>query len=363
MAIYAENISGSTAFAGLVTGAFYLASLGMRPINGLLVDRYGSRPLLIVSTLLCAIACFCHQFALAIAILLICRFLHGIAFSVYTTAGSTAASNILPAKRLSEGMGYYTLGLVIATAIGPSIALSIIPDNTFDQFKTLFYAATAACAIAFLIMPFVHYGKKSVITAAVKKEKPKDLPSTFLGFEEGVIWPVIIGSTMLFAYSAVLMFLPLYGQTKGWNVGAFFTVYAMAMLLSRLFAGRIADKHGPDAVMMPAFVLAAVSYILIPFCGTLPMLCVVGFPIGMAQGILTPQISVFCITRCSRERRGSAASAYTGSLDLGIALGSFAMGAIIQFTGYTFCYLFCGALALSAMAVYLLTLSKRAKVQ
>jgi MFS family permease len=57
MAIYAENISGSTAFAGLVTGAFYLASLGMRPINGLLVNRYGSRPLLIMSTLLCAIVC------------------------------------------------------------------------------------------------------------------------------------------------------------------------------------------------------------------------------------------------------------------------------------------------------------------
>ncbi|MEN6411908.1 MAG: MFS transporter [Veillonellales bacterium] len=371
IAIYANKITGSVSYAGLATGAFFAISLGMRPLDGVLVDRYGSRPLLIVSTVLCAVACFCHNFALTIPALIVCRLLHGTGFSIFTTASATAAANISPPKRLSEAMGYNTLGVVLAMAIGPGIALSIIPSNAMNEFHRLFYVTVSVCTVAFVLMLFLHH--REVGASGVKKQilhdtpskslSAKKLPRTFLGFEKGVVWPAIIGCLMLFALSSVQMFLPLYGKTQGWdNMGAFFIVYAGAMLVARLFAGRIADKYGPDIIMLPAFLLAAITYVAIPFCHQLWSLFIVAFPLGLAQGIFNPQISVFCITRCSKERRGSATSAYNGSLDLGMALGSVAMGVMIENVSYTFSYLFCAVLSLIAMVVYIFTLSRCSKL-
>ena len=366
IAIYTETITNSAAYAGVVSGVFYIVSVGLRPVNGILVDKYGCRKMLIASTLLCTAACFCQNFATTLAVLLICRVLHGAGFSAYTTAGGTAAANTVPQERLSEGMGYYTLGVVLATALGPSIALSIIPNNTTPEFHILFDVAAAVCAISLLLTLCLSYGTSTPTATAHAAAKSKEeqrsasaLPRTFLGFEAGVIWPAVIGCLTLFAYSSVMMFLALYGETKGWsNVGGFFTVYAVTMMLSRLFAGRISDKHGPDIVMLPAFVGGAACYAAIPFCQTLWQLCLTALPLGLAQGITNPQINVFCVSRCTRERRGTATAAYYGSLDLGVALGSIGVGLLIDAAGYRVTYLTAAGVSILALVIYLFTLSR-----
>ena len=47
IAIYAELISNSTLYAGLVTSAFYVSSVGIRLVNGVLVQKYGSHRLML----------------------------------------------------------------------------------------------------------------------------------------------------------------------------------------------------------------------------------------------------------------------------------------------------------------------------
>ena len=42
IALYAQLISNTGLYAGLVTAAFYVSSVGMRLVNGVLVQKYGS---------------------------------------------------------------------------------------------------------------------------------------------------------------------------------------------------------------------------------------------------------------------------------------------------------------------------------
>jgi predicted MFS family arabinose efflux permease len=296
-------------------------------------------------------------------LLVVCRALHGAGVCFYTTAGTTAAANVVPLARRSEGLGYYMLGNVVAMAIGPAIALAIVGGQTMADFRTCFLVWATACLLAFLMVLGV--GDSG------RRDRPRqgadaapgpphgDLPPAFLGFEAGVLWPCCIGLLLSIGYAALVLYLPAYGKDSGWgNVGGFFGLYAALMMVSRLMGGRIADHHGADVVMFPACLLAVAAYVLIASARAPWMLLAAAVPLGASSGLAFPQISTFCISRSSRERRGTAAAAYYLSVDGGVAVGMPLTGGIVALSGYRAMYLFCAAGIVAATLLYTCTLSK-----
>jgi len=62
---------------------------------------------------------------------------------------------------------------------------------------------------------------------------------------------------MMISVGSIMAFLPLYGQDRGFsNIGLFFTVYAIALILARFMTGRLADEHGSNVVFIPSLLLA-----------------------------------------------------------------------------------------------------------
>lgn len=360
MAIYAKFLSNSGVYSGLITASFYIGSVGMRLVNGILVQKYGAHRLMLISAGLCVTACFAHNFASAIMLLLILRVLHGVGYSVFTTASGTAASYMVPQNRLGEGMGYFTIGNVLAMALGPSIALTIISDNTITQFHYLFCIATIICVAALILLCFIKPDRKNILHNKELKHKitNSELPKTFLGFEKGVVLPVIISFMMTFSYSPVIVYLSVYGLKKGWaNVGIAFTMYAFGLLFSRLFTGRMSDRFGPDCVMIPAYICGAVSLGIIALCSSIWQLYLAMIILGLCVGAYNPQINVFCISRCTEARRGTATAAFNGASDLGLAVGSAITGIYIEFFGYTFTYMNGACICLFTLLIYIFTLS------
>jgi MFS family permease len=364
MAFYVAKISGSLAFSGLVGGAFSIASLVLRPVSGLAANRIGARWIMLASTLLCMAACAMHVVAGAIALLVACRVLHGAGYSFYTTAGSTAVANVVPLARRSEGMGYYMLGNVIAMAIGPAITIAIVGDRTMAEFQTCFLILAAVCLLASsMTLGLGRIGRPDGArqgTGAAPMRAKSELPPALMGFEAGALWPCCVGFLMLVSYSALALYLAPYGRHYGWeNVGAFFGVYAASMSLPRVLAGRIADRHGADIVMFPSFLLAMAGYVLVAFARTPWMLYAAGVPLGIAMGTAMPQITTLCISRCSRERRGTAAAAYYVALDSALAFGMILAGRIVAAFGYRAAYLLCAGSVVGALLLYTFTLSGR----
>lgn len=357
IAVYAGLIGRSGAYAGVLTASFYFGSVGMRLVNGTLVQRFGSKRLMIVGAALCMLACLAHNFVSAAAVLVLCRVLHGCGYSIFSTASGTAASYLVPPDRLAEGMGYFTIGNVLAMALGPSIALWIVSGGTMGEFHRLFWSAAAICAAALALSCLIRSDGGGAGKVRRGEDRP-ELPATFMGFEKGVVLPSLISFLMTFSYSPVIVYLAAYGLTKGWtNIGAAFTMYALGLLGSRLFTGRLSDRRGPDCVMLPAYFLGAAALCIIAFCGALWQLYAAMVLLGLCIGAYNPQINVFCITRCSAERRGTATAASNGAGDLGLAVGSAVTSIFIKSLGYKFTFLqgACGCLA--TLVIYFFTMS------
>ena len=363
IAVYAKLISSSGVYAGLLTSSFYFGSVAMRLVNGTLVQKYGARRLMLIGAVLCFSACLAHNFAGTILVLVIFRIIHGIGYSVFSTASGTAASYIVPPKRIAEGMGYYTIGNVLAMALGPAIALSIVSEESRVQFHQLFCIAAVICGVAVVLVLLMKpngTARPAIGEKSGAASDAADLPRTFLGFEKGVLLPTLISFMMSFSYAPVIVYLTAYGLTKGWkNVGFAFTMYAAGLLSSRLIAGKISDRRGADYVMYPAYIMGITALVMIALCPNEPCLYAAMVILGLCVGGYNPQINVFCISRCSEERRGTATAAFNGACDLGLALGSTISGILTSIIGYRGVYFIGAAVCFTAMLIYSRTLSER----
>jgi MFS family permease len=121
--LYALKLGGNNTQAGLMTGLYSLAALLCRPIFGKMLDKLGRKPVVIIGLTLITLSCAAFIFTHSMAVFLFFRIFNGIGFSAGSTAIATVVADILPVKRLAEGIGYFGLSNTFAQAVGPLFAL------------------------------------------------------------------------------------------------------------------------------------------------------------------------------------------------------------------------------------------------
>ena len=110
---------------GIVLSGYTLAALFIRPFSGFMVDSLPRKVVLLV-TFFFFFAFFAgYLIAGTLTAFAIFRTLHGVPFGAVTVANSTIAIDVLPSSRRTEGIGYYGFSNKTATAISPTVALSI----------------------------------------------------------------------------------------------------------------------------------------------------------------------------------------------------------------------------------------------
>lgn len=342
--LFIKEMGGTESQVGLAAGLFTLTAVVFRPLVGGLLDRYGRRPFMIWGLLFFIVSMYLYDWVGSIAMLLALRMLHGASWALSTTAVSTAITDIIPVSRRGEGMGWFGMAMTVAMAIGPMLGVWVLGTGSFHS---LFLLATALSAVAFLLalatrIPFEAGagGRKIVI------------------FEKSVL-PVT--ATLFFltvAYGGITTFLPLFSQAIRVNPGTFFLVYAIALTLARPLAGKLSDRYGESYVIVPALVVTALSLVVLGFADGLAGVIVAAVLYGFGFGSAQPALQAANLRLAPAEKRGVASASYLTSFDLGIGLGSIALGWVSQYIGYHVVFLVCAA-SVAVSGVLFLALVRR----
>jgi MFS family permease len=129
--------------AGIIIGAMPMASMLIRPVSGFICDHFSKKRLLILFLSLNCICVFGYGIVSSEEEYLILRSLHGISFGITTTITMALISDYIPEGRMSEGLGYFSLTLTLAMAVGPAIGLAI---SKFAGSHTMFlFAGICVC--------------------------------------------------------------------------------------------------------------------------------------------------------------------------------------------------------------------------
>ncbi len=342
--------------AGLLMTVFLLSAIVVRPFTGKILDIVGKRKMLWIGLVLYLICTILYYFIQPFAGLLVLRFVQGIWFSIITTATISIAADIVPIKRRGAGLGYFSMSTNLAVVLGPLIALSIIQSYSFD---VLFIALSIFMIIGVLT------SLSAPVGVVPEKSDVKGKLSIGDLFEKGAIPVALLGSLIALSYASVLSYLSIYAQEKGLLALAstFFLVFAVVMLLTRPFTGRLFDEKGPQYVLIPGFIFFAIGLILLANMDSASSFLVAGAFVGFGYGALVPSLQTLAVQSTKHERSGYATATFFTFFDSGLAIGSFVLGLIALHFGYQYVYLTSGTLVLVVFILYMVIRRKKKDIE
>lgn len=352
--MYAIHIGGDNADAGLMTGLFSIAALVFRPVFGKLLDKNGRKIVVMIGLTLIALMSVSYIFSHTIPVLIAFRIINGIGFSAGSTAIATVVADILPKNKLAEGIGYFGISNNVAQAIGPLIGLYIIQGYGYTA---LFGAVTAISIVGMLCAFPVNYYKHST-----KKEQmhPVDAVAKHkrIGFlETALISPALMMLLIASVFGAVQTFVAKYAMTLGIShIGIFFTVYALATILTRLFYGKLSRRIGLGGILVPAIILVIVSQVVLAFATSLWMFVLSAVLYGFGGGCIMPTLNTVIVLFASPGGRGTALAVFYSAMDIGVGVSAIVWGVISQNYGFPFIYLGGAISCILALIIYIFSL-------
>lgn len=350
MASYAvDRFHATTGMAGLVSGIFIIGILFGRLGTGRLTADMAGKTILVWGTLFFIITSALYLTAVNLPLLVLIRFLHGFAYGIASTATGTIVAQIIPDRRRGEGIGYYSMSQILATALGPY--LGIILSRRVD-FTIIFIITSVVAAISFAVsLTITNAGIKAREKVHLQDSKRVKL-SDFIEFSAIPISTIVL--IVGFGYSVILAFLSLYSKQLHVEGAAsyFFLVYAIVVVISRPFSGRLLDAKGASVVVYPCLVIFGIGMFLLGSVMSGTTLLVSGAIIGLGYGNFLSCGQAISIKGAPSHRLGLATATYYIFLDVGFGVGPYLFGSLIPRIGYTGLYRMLAAVICATILLY-----------
>lgn len=132
---YAVNELGkSQSVAGLLVGITVIGSLVARLLSGFFMEKLKTKHVLFFGAAILLISLVSYLFTTNLSILVLMRFIQGISIGLISTVTNTVVVLVIPAERKGEGISYFSLSTVTATALGPFLALLLVDAIGYHLF-------------------------------------------------------------------------------------------------------------------------------------------------------------------------------------------------------------------------------------
>jgi len=345
--LFVKELGGSDQLIGVIVGIFTFSALLFRPYAGHSLESKGRKFVYMLGLIIFVVSVGSYAFIISITLLIIMRIAQGIGWGFSTTATGTIATDLIPPKRRGEGMGYFGLSGNLALAFGPALGLTLVDVISFTQ---LFLICSASGFVAVLLSSKIRYKQ-------VEKSPHKTVTVKFDIFEKTAVQPSVLLFFITVTFGGITSFLPLYAAQKGISgIETYFLVYAIFLMISRTFAGKIYDKRGHVYVFLPGTIMIFFAMLLLSWLpSTFGMLFAAGL-YGLGFGSVQPALQAWAVDKAPDNRKGMANATFFSFFDLGVGIGAMGFGVLAGMFGYHAIYLTAaGSVTLSILLyIYLL---------
>lgn len=350
--LFVTAIGGGAKQVGLVTGIFMISAIAIRPFAGVLAKRFNKKYLLIFGIVISACSTGAYYLASDVSVLLLIRLIHGAGFGLATTYFATIAAEIIPKERRGEGIGYFGVGETIAVSVGPMIG--IVALELYD-FERLFLGGMSILLLAVLMAVLVRRRPEARDTAEKGMVKVKVL-------ERRVLFPSFLILLVGIAASGIMSFFSLYAIEKGFrSVGMFFFLIAAASFLIRLISGKIFDRFGAGAILIPASIFSIAGLSILYIAQTNAMFFTAAICYGFGFGSIFPAIQTWCINLVEEHEHEDAMGTFFNFFDMGIGGGSLLLGVVATIYSYQTLYIASVLVYLLFLLLYILFICSKRK--
>ena len=353
---YADYLGAGAVLVGTVSGLYFGVAFAARPVSGPVITILDKKKIMLVTYAMGVVTNVVYALAGTIPLFVLARVLHGLQFAFVGSLNLTIASDSLPKEKLGSGIGIFGIGGALSQAVGPSLGIAIRDWGAGRWGERGGYTAVFLVSAAFMLIALV-----PCALIPLKKPTAEERASLGAWYRNIIAKEAIAPSALLclVSVSSILYttYMVPYAKVLGiGSIGVFFTVYALVLLAARPLFGRLSDRVGVDRVLLPSFLVFALSFLAVGLGRTLPVLLLGAVLGALGYGALNPAIQTLCIRTVEPERRGVASNTEYFGMDLGYFLGPLLGGLLYSAGSYSSMYLIGGIVPLAlGLVLFLLT--------
>lgn len=333
----AAEINANEVQLGLLTTCAAFAALIIRPVAGIIVARVSRKNTLLVGLLIMSIASLMYWKYSFIGVILIGRVIHGIGWGLSSTASSILSVDIIPSKKLGEGLGCVSSATSLVTALAPAIGVSLIVNYNSSS---MILVMLCSSVLGLVLLVLFRIDNTKVTERKIKQNRYKL-------FNKRAGLPAFIIAFITTGYSSIVTFIAQYAAAISvLDLSMFFTVYAIATIVTRPLSGKIVDKTGCYKPSLVSLICMIFGLSIISISTNLYMLVFAAFLSGVSMGMAMVSLQALAVKNISFEERGNAMSTFLFGFDFGMAVGSFIGGFISNLIGYKNMYILMAVIVL-----------------
>lgn len=306
---------------GLLFALFSLCQFISTPIIGRLSDKYGRKPLLLVSLAGTAASFLLMAYAPSAIFLFIARALDGI------TAGNlpvalAVISDTTEAKDRAKGFGIIGASFGFGFVFGPTIAALTVGLGAAVPFLVAAAISLVAVALTAFVLPETnkHMGLPH-------KEKLFDLVHMAKALRDKNVGMTLLVSLLysfgfsLFIYAYQPLSVEVLRLTPT-QISINFTIFGIVGLIAQaLIIPRMTKRFGEKTMLRNALFVSIWTFLGFFFTRSLPMLIVVSIIHGLANGFVNPLVQALLSKEVDAHSQGAIQGINASYMSIGMILG------------------------------------------
>ncbi|WP_375474309.1 MFS transporter [uncultured Nostoc sp.] len=351
--LYIDDVGASKQEIGIVMGSFAIGLLLSRPMVGRLADERSRKIVLLIGTIVAAIAPFGYLATRSIGLLILVRIFHGISIAAFSTGYSALVADLAPDQTRGEIIGYMSLATPIGLAIGPALGG--------------YLEATSGYGILFLLSAELGFvallGIVQVTNPPVQRQEQtqgEDRKFWQILASPRVRVPTLVMLLVGLSLGAVHTFVALFLKSTevDFNGGLFFTAAAISSFGIRIFIGKASDRCGRGLFITFSIFCYVLALILLWQANSAIVFLLAAIAEGAGGGTLFSMMITMMADRSLPQERGKIFAISIAGLDLGVAIAAPLLGIIAELVGYRDMFGYGAAITSLALILFLTSSSK-----
>lgn len=331
---YAARFDASPLDVGILVAVYSLMQFVFSPILGSLSDKYGRRPILLLSIAGSAVGYLTIGLAGSLAVVFLGRILGGITAGNLSTAQAYIA-DVTSRENRAKGMGLFGMAFGFGFILGPALAAIL---GQIDEQTPFFFAAGLAVVNTFLIFKFLPEtvsGERDAPPRSLNRFK-----EIFSAMKEPRLAVINLQYFLLIvSFSMMTTAFPYFTQFNyGYSVveTGYLLAYVglIAIVMQGMIFGRLANRFGESRLILVGCValvlsLAAVPYVTDESVGLLGLLLGTGL-FAAGNSLASPSLTSLASKSASDADQGKTMGVMQSGASLARVVGPAICGLLLN---------------------------------
>lgn len=362
--LFALSLGAGPEAIGFAVGISTVTGIFFKLPAGALSDIIGRKRTMLIGLVVFAVMPFTYLLVHNYGLLVIIRFIHGLATAIYGPVSMAVVADVAGARK-GEMLSWFSSITIIGNLLGAPLGGFILhhsPDASSPSLSD-FQNAYLLSGIAGMMSLFLAI---NLLRGDGQGRDEKSRKEAYRRFNSGIKEVmsdkrIVVTSAMEglqnLAVGALEAFLPIYAVTRAglneFQAGLLWGVQVMVTIIAKPVMGRTSDRFGRKPLIVAGMVLCAGAFGVVPLLEDFASLLVAATFFGFGEAFVTSSSAALVADVCKEKHFGTAMGTFGTIFDIGHASGPVLAGVLIARYDYAWSFWVLSALLLLAIPVFI----------